>query len=78
MIKVKLSTKRGKDLFERGSKWDGNTLNQIYDTWSQAKQQAYDRCYDEYLESHNNDAFSIISHNSFGFSVSWLCTIDGH
>ena len=42
------------------------------------KRKAYDWCYEQYLDSDNHDAFSIISHNSFGFSVSWLCTIDGH
>ena len=78
MLKVKLSTKRGKALYERGSIYDGYTLNQIYDTWSVAKQKAYDWCYEQYLTSENATAFSIISHNSFGFSVSWLCTIDGH
>lgn len=28
---------------------------------------------EEYLSSEEHDAFSIISHNSFGFNVSWLC-----
>lgn len=78
MIKVKLSTKRGQDLFERGSNWAGNTLNQVYERYSEAKRLAWNRCYDEYLASENNDAFSIISYNKQGFSVSWLCTIDGH
>ena len=78
MIKVKLSTKRGKDLYELGSHWAGYTLDQIYERYSEAKRQAYNWCYDEYLSSENHEAFSIISFNSFGFSVSWLCTINGH
>ena len=78
MIKVKLSTKRGQNLCERGSISEGVQLYQIYDRYSEAKRKAYDWCYDQYLASENHDAFSIISHNSFGFSVSWLCTIDGH
>lgn len=78
MIKVKLSTNKGKALFERGRHWDGYTLNQTYKRYSDDKRKAYDWCYEQYLDSENHAAFSIISHNSFGFSVSWLCTIDGH
>lgn len=78
MIKVRLSTKRGKALYERGSHWAGFSLNQIYERYSEAKRKAWEKCYDEYLASENSEAFSIISFNSFGFSVSWLCTINGH
>ena len=78
MIKVKISTKTGKGLYERGSYYDAFELHQIYGKYSEAKQRAYDCCYDQYLKSENASSFSIISHNNFGFSVSWLCTIDGH
>ena len=78
MVKVKLSSKRGQNLYERGNRYDGTYLYQIYDRYSDAKRKAYDWCYDQYLASENHSAFSIISHNSFGFSVSWLCTIYGH
>ena len=70
---VKESTSLGKKLIEKGSRYEGYYLYQIYDKWSVAKQKAYDKCYDEYLASEGHDAFSIISHNSFGFSVSWIC-----
>ena len=67
------NTALGKKLIEKCSRYDGYYLYQIYDKWSNAKQKAYDKCYDEYLASEDHDAFSIISHNNFGFSVSWLC-----
>lgn len=70
---VKESTALGKKLVERGSRYEGTSLNQIYDKWSSAKQRAFDWCYDQYLASEEHEAFSIISHNSFGFSVSWIC-----
>ena len=73
MIVVKESTALGKKLIERGSQYDGTELYQIYDKWSDAKQKAFDWCYNQYLESEEHEAFSIISHNNFGFSVSWLC-----
>ena len=70
---VKESTALGKQLIERGSRYEGTELYQIYDKWSDAKQRAFDWCYDQYLASEERCAFSIISHNTFGFSVSWLC-----
>lgn len=77
MIRVKLSSARGKKLFERGSRYEGRYLYQIYDRYSDAKRKAFDWCYNEYLNSKNHDAFSIISYNQYGFSVSWLCELDG-
>lgn len=70
---VKESTALGKQLIARGSRYEGTHLNQIYDKWSDKKQRAFDRCYDQYLASEEHEAFSIISHNTWGFSVSWLC-----
>lgn len=70
---VKESTALGRKLIAMGSRYEATWLHQIYDKWSDAKQRAYDWCYDEYLKSEDHEAFSIISHNTFGFSVSWLC-----
>lgn len=70
---VKESTAFGKKLIAKGSRYEGTYLYQIYDKWSYAKQKAFDWCYDQYLQSEEHTAFSIISHNTFGFSVSWLC-----
>lgn len=73
MIVVKDSTARGKQLIAIGSKWEGNFLHQVYDRPSIAKQQAFDRCYQMYLDSEEHDAWGICSHNTFGFTVSWIC-----
>ena len=70
---VKESTALGKKLIAMGSRYEGTDLYQIYDKWSDAKQKAFDWCYDQYLQSEEHESFSIISHNTFGFSVSWLC-----
>lgn len=70
---VKESTALGKKLIVSGSRYEGTELYQIYDRWSQAKQNAFDWCYEQYLASEDHNSFSIISHNSYGFSVSWLC-----
>ena len=77
MREFKYSTKAGKAIAERGCRWDGNTLGQVYDNWSDAKQKAYDWCYNEYLDTEDHDAFGICSHNTFGFTCSWLGKKDG-
>ena len=77
MREYKLSTARGKQLYATGSRYDGDTLGQVYDNWSQAKQDAFDYCYNEYRNTEKSTAFSICSHNSFGFTCSWLGTKDG-
>lgn len=73
MIIVKSNTALGRKLIEKGQRYEGVYLDQIYDHWSTAKQRAWDWCYQQYLDSEESEAFSIISHNTFGFSVSWLC-----
>ena len=70
---VKESTALGKQLIARGSRYEGTDLSQIYGKWSDEKQRAFDWCYYQYLSSEEHEAFSIISHNTWGFSVSWLC-----
>lgn len=77
MIEVKASTKRGQRLIKMGSHYEGSFLSQIYNTWSQEKQNAYDWCYEQYLKCEEHTAFSICSHNTFGFTCSWLYTQEG-
>lgn len=77
MKDLKYSTKAGQKIYEMGSRYEAMYLNQIYDSYSQEKQKAYDWCYEEYLKTENHDAFSICSHNNFGFTCSWVGTLDG-
>lgn len=77
MITVKYSTKAGQKIVQMGTKWSGNYLHQVYNKWSQKKEDAFHKCYDEYLTSENHSAFGICSANCHMFTVSWLCTIDG-
>lgn len=77
MKELKYSTKAGKRIYEMGCRYDAMYLAQIYGSYSQEKQKAYDWCYEEYLKTENHDAFSICSHNTFGFSCSWTGTLNG-
>ena len=72
---VKASTALGKRLIAIGQKLEGTFLNQIYDKWSAAKQEAWDKCYDEYCHTYDAEQFSICSHNTFTFTCSWFTPI---
>lgn len=74
---IKASTKRGQNLIAIGSQWEGVSLRQVYDRWSAKKEEAWERCYNKYLGTPEHDAFSICSHNSYQFSVSWVGLYDG-
>lgn len=72
MKEYKLSTSIGKQLYEIGCKYDGYWLSDVYKRWSQAKQKAYYECINMYIQTEESTAFSICSHNTFGFTCSWL------
>ena len=69
---VKASTALGKKLIATGQKWEGTFLNQVYDKWSTAKQEAWDKYYEEYCNTDGAEQFSICSHNTFNFTCSWF------
>lgn len=65
-------TKKGKEILDRASHWEGNDLRQVYESPSIAKQRAFDEVWQMYCESENASAFGICSHNTFNFTVSWV------
>ena len=77
MKEFKASTKRGQHLLDMGNRCVYTRLSDIYTTWSQSKQFAWEWCYNEYLDSDNHTAFGVGNANTFGFTASWLCTING-
>lgn len=69
---VKASTALGKKLIQIGTQWQGTFLNQVYDKWSAEKEEAWNKCYDEYCNTEGAQQFGICSHNNFSFTVSWF------
>lgn len=61
MREYKASTKRGQALISMGERCCWGSLHNLYDSWSDAKQQA----------------FGVGNANSFGFTCSWLAIKDG-
>lgn len=72
MIKVvKANTKLGQRLVAQGQNYEGKYLNQVYDSYSKAKLDAWNNCFEQCCEE-KGEEFSIVSHNSFCFCVSWF------
>lgn len=71
MMIIKADSYKGKQLVAQGANWEGKFLHQVYDRWSDAKQRAWEACYEACINEGGTD-FSIVSHNTFGFSVSWF------
>ena len=70
---VKKETAKGKRLLTSALRYEGVYLNQVYDSWSYAKEKAWDYCYKLFCDDPTATEFSICSHNSFTFSCSWIC-----
>lgn len=68
---IKVSTVKGRSLFERTKNNYGTELSQIYSTFSEEKKKAMRYCKDKYATDDNGKNFRIISYNTFCFSVAW-------
>lgn len=77
MVEVKGSTKRGQNLIASGERCCWSSLRNLYDKWSQAKQNGFDWCYEQYCKDENATDFGVGNANTFGFSASWVTIIDG-
>lgn len=53
MRELKLSTKAGRRVYDMGCRCCWDSLNNLYDNWSSAKQRAYDRCYEMFCNDEN-------------------------
>lgn len=77
MREYNLSTSRGKQIYEMGCRCCWSSLNNLYDHWSTAKENAFNWCWEQYCNNENSEAFGIGNANTFGFTASWLLTKDG-
>lgn len=77
MREYKLSTSRGRQIYDMGSRCCWPNLCNLYDKWSCAKEEAFNRCWDMYINDENSSYFGIGNANSFGFTASWLAEKDG-
>lgn len=73
---LKASTKTGQSILRKAGYNEGYFLSEVYSTYSWQKGNAWKWCEHEYLISNNHTNFHICSHNTFGFTVAWFCTIN--
>lgn len=76
MREYKASTKRGQALISMGTRCCWKSLHNLYDSWSEAKQKAFDWCFEQYINDNHSTAFGVGNANSFGFTCSWLAIKD--
>lgn len=77
MREYKLSTARGKQIYDMGVTCCWSSLNNLYDKWSQAKENAFNWCWAQYSKDENSSNFGVGNANSFGFTASWTLTKNG-
>ena len=63
---------KGKQVLQSASLWDGYTLNQVYDRYSNEKERAYNDAWQMYCNDDGAESFSICSHCSNFFTISWI------
>lgn len=73
----KYSTQAGKNIVKRAEMWEGPDLQSVYEKPSYAKQEAFDKCWEEYSNMENSEMFGICSHNTYAFTCSWYATVNG-
>lgn len=67
------ATKKGRELLERASRFEGTDLFDVYGRYSSRKAVALRHCR-RWCEEDEGYNFHIISHNSHNFSVAWNYT----
>jgi hypothetical protein len=77
MTIVKASTYKGKRLKYSAEHCTALTLGELYNTWSYAKEKAYQYCREMYCADETACNFGLGSANTFGFSASWYCEYEG-
>lgn len=77
MKEVKASTKRGQELILMGERCCYSSLYNLYDSWSESKQKAFDWCREQFANDNHSTAFGVGNANSFSFTCSWLSIKDG-
>ena len=72
VVVVAEGTKASEHLLAKFGRYEGYTLEQVYSRPSSTKQKLFDDCYSMYASDPRATSFSICTHNSYMFTVSWL------
>lgn len=77
MTVIKASTQKGAQMVANHKWFTGRTLSDIYGRWSNAKQKAYDWCFEQFSNDVNASDFKVGGANSSFFSASWRTFYEG-
>lgn len=73
---IKRETKRGEAMLRKAAYNQGDDLYDVYESFSQAKAEAFDEC-KKWCDEDSGDNFRIISHCRNNFSVAWEMEFGG-
>lgn len=76
MIIIKKSSSKGTKLYNSAVNYEGKYLTDVYEKPSQAKIDAWNQWYDNYLSDPAADGWGICSHNSYSFTLSYITNIN--
>lgn len=71
MKTYKATSYNGRRIIEMASKCNSWTLEELYKTFSDKKQKAYDDCYESFTREEGYN-FRVGNANTFGFTACWL------
>ena len=77
MIELKISTKRGKEVYRKGLRCQAEDLRALYKKPSLEKIRAFDECFHEYCNTESSYGFGVGNANSFDFTAKWFgCNVE--
>ena len=71
MRTLKASTSQGKRVINMAIRCNSTTLEELYKTYSNKKQKAYNDCYKSFIRE-DGYVFRVGNANTFGFTACWL------
>lgn len=71
MKTFKATSSQGKKIIKMANRCNSWTLEELYKTYSDKKQKAYDDCYESFITEEGYN-FRVGSANTFGFTACWL------
>lgn len=74
---VRSDTRTGESIIAMCDRYEGYSLDWVYDKWSRAKQNVFDYWEDTFLKMNDAWNFHICSHNSHIFTLGWYAKING-
>ena len=72
MVELKLSTKKGRNFYNRAIKNEAYSLDEVYGNCSIEKRNAYNECLAMFRDTEESTDFHICSHNTFQFTCAWF------